>query len=136
MAHYFTGEEAEALLPQISVILLDIQLERKSILQTQEELDALSLQAAGNGYHLHERMMDLQRELAQQAQALRRLLDELAEFGCVLKDPERGLIDFLSLRDGREIYLCWYLGEEGINFWHYLEDGFAGRGGSDGSARR
>lgn len=127
MAHYFTREEAEALLPQISVILLDIQLEHKSILQTQEELDVLRLQAAGNGYHLHERMMDLQRELTQQAQALRRLLDELAEFGCVLKDPERGLIDFLSLLDGREIYLCWYLGEEGINFWHYVEDGFAGR---------
>jgi hypothetical protein len=127
MAHYFTREEAEALLPQISVVLLDIQIERKSILQTQEELDALRLQAAGNGYHLHERMMNLQRELSHQAQTLRNLLDELAEFGCVLKDPERGLIDFLSLRNGREIYLCWYLGEEGINFWHYLDTGFAGR---------
>ncbi len=127
MAHYFTREEAEALLPQISVVLLDIQIERKSILQTQEELDALRLQAAGNGYHLHERMMNLQGELSHQAQTLRKLLDELAEFGCVLKDPERGLIDFLSLRNGREIYLCWYLGEESINFWHYLDTGFAGR---------
>jgi hypothetical protein len=127
MAHYFTREEAEALLPQISVVLLDIQIERKSILQTQEELDALRLQAAGNGYHLHERMMNLQRELSHQVHTLRKLLDELAEFGCVLKDPERGLIDFLSLRKGREIYLCWYLGEEGINFWHYLDTGFAGR---------
>jgi len=127
MAHYFTREEAEALLPQISVVLLDIQIERKSILQTQEELDALRLQAAGNGYHLHERMMNLQRELSHQAHTLRKLLDELAEFGCVLKDPERGLIDFLSLRKGREIYLCWYLGEESINFWHYLDTGFAGR---------
>ncbi len=56
MAHYFTREEAEALLPQITVVLREIQVKRESILQTQEELEALRLQAAGNGYHLHERM--------------------------------------------------------------------------------
>jgi len=127
MAHYFTRDEAEALLPQISAVLSEIQVKYKFLLQTQEELDALRLQAAGNGYHLHERIMNLQRELTHQAQTLRQLLDELAGFGCVLKDPERGLIDFLSLRNGREIYLCWYLGEERINFWHDLEAGFAGR---------
>lgn len=127
MARYFTREEAEALLPQISIILSEIQVKHKSMLQTQEELDALRLQATGNGYHLHERMLNLQKELSDQAHNLRKLLDELAGFGCVLKDPERGLIDFLSLRNGREIYLCWFLGEERINFWHYLDAGFAGR---------
>ncbi len=127
MAHYFTREEAEALLPQITVVLREIQVKHESILHTQEELDILRLQAAGNGYHLHERMLNLQRELSHQAHTLRKLFDQLAEFGCVLKDPERGLIDFLSLRDGHEIYLCWYLGEERINFWHYLDTGFAGR---------
>ncbi|GAC1347391.1 MAG: DUF2203 domain-containing protein [Ktedonobacteraceae bacterium] len=127
MAHYFIREEAEALLPQISVVLRNIQETRASFLQVEEELDALRLQAAGNGHHLHERMIRTQRELSQQAQSLRKLLEELDGFGCVLKDPERGLIDFLSLRDGREIYLCWYLGEERINFWHYLDTGFAGR---------
>ncbi|TMB83694.1 MAG: DUF2203 family protein [Chloroflexi bacterium] len=127
MAHYFTREEAEALLPQISVVLREIQVKYESVLQTQEELDALRMQAAGDGYHLQDRIMNLQRELSQQAQTLRKLLDELTGFGCVLKDPERGLIDFLSLRSGREIYLCWYLGEERINFWHDLEAGFAGR---------
>ncbi|TMC91233.1 MAG: DUF2203 family protein [Chloroflexi bacterium] len=127
MAHYFTREEAEALLPQISIVLREIQVKYESVLQTQEELDALRMQAAGDGYHLQDRIMNLQRELSQQAQTLRKLLDELTGFGCVLKDPERGLIDFLSLRSGREIYLCWYLGEERINFWHDLEAGFAGR---------
>jgi hypothetical protein len=127
MAHYFTREEAEALLPQISVVLREIQVKHKSILQTQEELDALRLQAAGNGYHLQERIMNLQRELSHQAQTLRELLDELAAFDCILKDPEQGLIDFLSLRYSREIYLCWYLDEERINFWHDLDAGFAGR---------
>lgn len=127
MAHYFTREEAEALLPQVSVILRKIQDGRKSMQQTQEELYGLRLQAAGNGHHLHERIVKAQRDLAFQAQVLRKLADELDTFGCVLKDPDKGLIDFLSLRNGREIYLCWYLGEERINFWHYLDTGFAGR---------
>jgi hypothetical protein len=127
MAHYFTREEAEALLPQVSVVLRKIQDKHASLLQTEEELDALRLQAAGNGHHLHDRMMRMQRGLSQHAQSLRKLLEELAGFGCVLKDPERGLIDFLSLRNGREVYLCWYLGEDRINFWHYPDAGFAGR---------
>ncbi|HET7638522.1 MAG TPA: DUF2203 domain-containing protein [Ktedonobacteraceae bacterium] len=127
MAHYFTREEAEALLPQISVILREIQDGRRLMLQTQEELFDLRLQAAGNGHHLHERIMKIQKDLAMQAQRLRTLANELATFGCVLKDPDKGLIDFLSLRNGREIYLCWFLGEERINFWHYLDTGFAGR---------
>ena len=127
MAHYFTREEAEALLPQISVVLRKIQEGRKSFLQTEEELDALRLQAAGNGHHLHERILKLQRQLFLHTQTLRKLAEELSSFGCELKDPDRGLIDFLSLRDGREIYLCWYLGEERINYWHYLHTGFAGR---------
>jgi len=127
MAHYFTREEAEALLPQITTVLSEIQEGHKSLLRTQEELDILRMQAAGNGYHLHERMMTLQGEIPRQAQSLRNLLNELAGFGCILKDPEQGLIDFLSTRNGREIYLCWYLGEERINFWHYTDEGFAGR---------
>ncbi len=127
MAHYFTREEAEALLPQISVVLRKIQERRRELQQSEEELGALRLQAMGNGHHLHERMMELQRELAKHIQALQVLVNDLKEFGCELKDADSGLIDFLSLRNGREIYLCWRLGEKRINFWHRLDAGFAGR---------
>jgi len=127
MAHYFTREEAEALLPQISIVLRNIQESRRKMQQGEEELGALGHQAMGNGHQLHERMMDLQKELARHIQTLQMLDNELKGFGCELKDAESGLIDFLSLRDGREIYLCWRLGEERINFWHYLDTGFAGR---------
>ncbi len=127
MAHYFTREEAEALLPQISVVLRKIQERRRELQQGEEELGALRLQAMGNGHHLHERMMELQRELAKHIQALQVLVSDLKEFGCELKDADSGLIDFLSLRNGHEIYLCWRLGEKRINFWHRLDAGFAGR---------
>jgi hypothetical protein len=127
MAHYFNREEAEALLPQITVVLLKIQERRLAMQQSEEELGDLHALAMGNGYHLHERITKLQKDLARHIQALQELVNELSDFGCELKDPNTGLIDFLSLRKGREVYLCWHLGEERINYWHYLDAGFAGR---------
>ena len=127
MAHYFTREEAESLLPQISIVLLQIQDHYQVMQQKEDELGALHAQAMGTGHHLHTRINKLQKELEQLIQIMQALVDELSSFGCELKDPGIGLIDFLSLRDGREVYLCWHLGEEHINFWHYPDAGFAGR---------
>ncbi|MBO0778384.1 MAG: DUF2203 domain-containing protein, partial [Ktedonobacteraceae bacterium] len=69
----------------------------------------------------------LQDRLAQQLQQLQAATEELQALGCELKDPGTGLVDFLSLRDGQEVYLCWRLGEERILYWHPLHTGIAGR---------
>jgi hypothetical protein len=127
MARYFTREEAEALLPQVSVILRDVQREHAAMKEHELELEALELRSRGNGHGLHERIARLQQELTHGIQTLRILAAQLEDLGCELKDPETGLIDFVGLRDGREIYLCWLLGEERINYWHELHTGFAGR---------
>lgn len=127
MAHYFTRDEAEALLPQITVVLLEIQEHRQAMQHAEEELSALRAQSLNNGHHLHERVERLQKTLVEHIEALQTLARELRQFGCELKDPDTGLIDFLSIRGGHEIYLCWRLGEERINFWHYLDAGFMGR---------
>lgn len=58
---------------------------------------------------------------------LRSGLAEIGELGIVLRDLDRGLVDFPSLRDGEEIYLCWTEDEDEIAYWHSLESGFAGR---------
>ena len=50
-----------------------------------------------------------------------------AEREIVLRDLDRGLLDFPALRDGREVYLCWVDGEADIGFWHELDAGYAGR---------
>ena len=52
---------------------------------------------------------------------------ELVELGIELKDPNIGLIDFPTLVDGREAYLCWKLGEPEVGFWHELAAGVQGR---------
>ena len=56
-----------------------------------------------------------------------RLLGEIQDRGIVVRDIDRGLIDFPAILDGREVYLCWELDEDGIGFWHDLESGFGGR---------
>ena len=61
MAHYFTREEAEALLPQITIVLRNIQQSRKALQEDEEALNELRLQAMGNGHHLHERIITLQK---------------------------------------------------------------------------
>jgi hypothetical protein len=55
------------------------------------------------------------------------ILDGLEELGIVLRDPARGLIDFPAIHLGRQVHLCWQLGEDDIGWWHFPEDGFAGR---------
>ena len=52
---------------------------------------------------------------------------ELQQLGVELKDYFTGLIDFPCWMDGREVYLCWRLGEPEVGHWHELDDGFAGR---------
>ena len=58
---------------------------------------------------------------------LRAALEELQAMEVVLRDLDRGLVDFPSIREGREVYLCWEEGEEGIGWWHDLDAGHAGR---------
>ena len=65
-------------------------------------------------------MADLSRRIADQAR-------EVAESGAIIKDLDAGLLDFLALRDGREVFLCWRLGEERIAWWHEIDAGLSGR---------
>jgi hypothetical protein len=67
------------------------------------------------------------REAAGPLVELSRILAELEAVDIVVRDAERGLVDFPALRDGEEVYLCWLIDEDEIGFWHGLNAGFAGR---------
>lgn len=66
-------------------------------------------------------------ELTQDFAAIEQLVRKIEAYGCVVKDIHSGLLDFLSLRNGREVYLCWRYGEPQIAFYHELHTGFSGR---------
>lgn len=57
-----------------------------------------------------------------------KLVNEITEKGILIKGLDNGLIDFPHIREnGEEVYLCFLLGEESINYWHSISDGFSGR---------
>ena len=58
---------------------------------------------------------------------IQQALQQIADMGGVPKDFELGLVDFLHLRDGREVNLCWKYGEREIRFWHGLDEGYSAR---------
>jgi hypothetical protein len=58
---------------------------------------------------------------------MRNALLELQAMEVVLRDLDRGLVDFPSIRDGREVFLCWEEGEDEIGFWHDVDSGYGGR---------
>ena len=127
MAKYFTREEAEALLPQIEPLLLELQESHAALLLLRQELEALQQRMRGNGHGLQDRLAHLNRQYAALLEAVNQLIRRIYAFGCQLKDPAMGLIDFPAQRDGEEILLCWRLGEEGIHWWHDTTSGFQGR---------
>jgi hypothetical protein len=68
------------------------------------------------------------RDVARSLVQLSRAAGELEAVDIVLRDIDRGLIDFPALRDGEEVYLCWLVDDEdSIGFWHAPEAGFSGR---------
>jgi hypothetical protein len=117
---HFTQEEANELLPQLTTLLSRLR-EAKDELTDTEAHEALSEAAPTNGGG------EQGRQVGVAFLEVRRLLETVERSGIVLRDIDRGLVDFPALLDGREIYLCWELGEDEVAFWHELEGGYGGR---------
>jgi hypothetical protein len=117
---HFTLEQANALLPRVEPMLRKLRDARNRL--TDSEAHALLATAApangggGPGRTVGEGFLDV-----------RRLLGEIQDLGIVVRDIDRGLIDFPAIVDDREVYLCWELDEELIEYWHELEAGYGGR---------
>jgi hypothetical protein len=117
---HFTVEQANALLEQLDRVLRELR-EAKDQLTDAEAHEALVDAAPGNGGG------DPGRQVGEAFLRVRRLLQGLQESGIVVRDVDRGLVDFPSIRDGEEVYLCWELGEDAVAYWHEVEAGYGGR---------
>src|SRR5215218_6993260 len=114
----FTLEQANRSLPLVKRIVADIVTQHTKAAQQREALEGLT--AA-------KELAATQAELDRSVTRLQDLVDELSDVGVELKDYEKGLVDFVGRHDGRDVYLCWKLGEDHITHWHELDSGFAGR---------
>lgn len=118
---FFTVEEARQLLPSLKELMGQVMVISHRLEEYREVVHQLAESASSNtggpeGTAYLEIVISLQNCLTQ-----------LQETGCVLKSLQDGLIDFPHLKEGREICLCWKYGEEDIQFWHEVDEGFAGR---------
>jgi hypothetical protein len=117
----FTLEQANRSLPLVKRVVADIVRMHGLVCQAQQELQhVMHGKNATNPPAAQGRLEVAMHKLEDYE-------DELAEIGCELKDRQTGLIDFVGRHQGRDVYLCWKLGEDRISHWHELDAGFAGR---------
>jgi hypothetical protein len=137
MSRRFTLEEAESLLPDIEKGVREAVSVKSEFEQAQNELQAITQRVMMLGGVLVDRhavyLIKLRRDTS--AERLKAAIHQIQETGCIIKDLDIGLIDFPTLFRGEEVYLCWKLGESGIEFWHGVDEGFAGRKPIDGEFR-
>ena len=126
----YTVAEANGQLRYIIPILEEAKRLMAEVRSRQQDLEReLEAFPTANGHSMqHEMSARLIREdLEVLATRLQEQIQNAERYGCEVKDPETGLIDFRSLREGRVVYLCWRLGERDIGYWHELDAGFRGR---------
>lgn len=119
---YFSLGEAQRLLPRVRLGL-------QRLAELQEAMDFI----AGIEVRYEDEMEDLLKDIETNKNFHRLYLryfeelERLVKLGVIVKDPRTGLADFYALHEGREIFLCYRLGEDKIRHWHYVEEGFKGR---------
>jgi hypothetical protein len=117
---HWTPEQANELIPAVGAMVRRLREARRRLAESEFDEDfALQAEAAGGAWPGPERAR-ASLEVALGFERLQRL-------DIVVRDLERGLVDFPALRDGHEVYLCWLLDEPAVGHWHDVEAGFAGR---------
>ena len=113
----FTLEQANRSLPLVKRIAADI-------VKTHEQAEAAQKKVERSS---GKEQTAAQAELDARVDRLQDLMEELSDVGCELKDFRTGLVDFVGRHQGRDVCLCWKLGEDRIAFWHETSAGYAGR---------
>jgi hypothetical protein len=117
---HYTLEEARALLPSVRQWLSQLETCQERL----QSLDERMAAALGKGNDMGGELVNQSIKTLAQSQ---QILQEFRLRQIQVKDLRRGLLDFPSVRNGQEIFLCWEKDEEDIEFWHDLETGYAGR---------
>ncbi len=123
----FTREQAEELLPYVAPLLFQMRELQRQRDELQAQGAELAQKSRGNGHGVDNEAGKVRREIEEAGTQINELIEKVQGMGIELKDVEAGLIDFRSTREGREVYLCWKLGEDHVSHWHELDSGFAGR---------
>ncbi|MBZ5626120.1 MAG: DUF2203 domain-containing protein [Acidobacteriia bacterium] len=129
MSKRFTLAEAQHLIPRVDRLLRDAVRVKSEYDEAETVIQSLAERVMMTGGMAVDRGVALEQRKRRDSAAtrLRAAIEEVQEFGCIVKDLDSGLIDFPTLFRGVEVYMCWKLGEPAIEFWHGVEEGFRGR---------
>ena len=125
----FNRQEAEGLLPLLQQLLATAIEKKKASDVIEQEFSRIQNRILLYGgiippyAYLAEKKLERDKCVA----AIREALGKIEQTGCVVKDLDVGLVDFPSVVNDEQVYLCWKLGEERIRYWHRMDEGFAGR---------
>jgi hypothetical protein len=117
---HYTREEASALIPQLRRWLGRVNDLREELAKCDRRLSGLR----GGGEDLGGNLVG---KWIKTIAEIKLVVDEFQRREIIIKDIERGLLDFPALIGGREVFLCWEKDEENVEFWHELDSGYAGR---------
>jgi hypothetical protein len=117
---HYTREEATALLPQLRAWLDQLAELRRTLEKYDQRINGLMKEGGDAGG-------DAVNNWIRAVAATQEVLSEFQSREILIKDIERGLLDFPALIGGREVFLCWEKDEETIEHWHDLATGYAGR---------
>jgi hypothetical protein len=125
---FFTLEEATARLPWLEEKFANLMPVRDELVAKQDQLLVMLRGRRSNGHsHQDEAFAEAQQLVDRLTEALQDQVREIGLEGILVRDVGRGLVDFPSMREGREVYLCWLRGEAKIGFWHETNTGLDNR---------
>jgi hypothetical protein len=126
---YFTLDQAEALLPEVERRIREAVHAKSELSASEEAFNQYRRRVAFSGGMVVDRsqLLSLRSRCDALMMRVKEILSGIDALGVQVKDLDAGLLDFPTFYHGREVLLCWKLGEQRIRYWHGLEEGFRGR---------
>jgi hypothetical protein len=133
MSRFFDLDEANETIPELRTILETLRDERSQLIALRDEFARQAALETTPG-DTSARNRDLAAERRRLRLRMQGVIDQMQagvaridELGITLREIETGLVDFPALVSGRQVWLCWRLGEGDVEWWHELSDGFGAR---------
>ncbi len=125
----FSLTEAERTRRELEPFLIEAIGARKKAAELEQELQAVATRILMMGGVLvpYAKLAQKRMEHQSLSEVMKSNLERILSTGCVIKDLDVGLLDFPSIINNEEVYLCWKLGEDRIRYYHRQDEGYAGR---------
>lgn len=129
MPRYFTLAQARAALPAVGRTIREAVQAKAHYTQAEKAIQELvqRILMRGGVQVDTESAEAWKSQLDANGKVLKAAMESIEEMGVLVKDLDVGLVDFPTLFRGEEVYLCWRMDEDDIDYWHGVHEGFRGR---------